>query len=69
MKIIIITSSLFIVLSACLLQTELQIFLPITTYAIAKGQNHLGLDKFGIREIYTTKENGRVWYVDMENPK
>lgn len=26
-------------------------------------------DKFGIREIYPTKENGREWYVNMENPK
>ena len=69
MKIIIITGSLFIVLSVCLLQTELQFFYPFTTYAIATGQNYLGLDKFGIREIYSTKENGREWYVDMENPK
>jgi hypothetical protein len=26
-------------------------------------------DKFGIREIYPTKENGREWYMNMENPK
>ncbi|HKX20492.1 MAG TPA: hypothetical protein VJM74_02350 [Nitrososphaeraceae archaeon] len=26
-------------------------------------------DRFGIREIYPTKENGREWYVNMENPK
>lgn len=69
MKIITITGSLFIVLSVCLLQTELQIFNPIATYSIATAQNHLGLDKFGIREIYPTKENGREWYLDMENPK
>ena len=69
MKIIIIASSLLLVLSVCLLQTELQIFDPITSYSIATAQNHLGLDKFGIREIYPTKENGREWYVDMKNPK
>ena len=27
-----------------------------------------GKDLFGIDEIYTTKEGGREWYVDMENP-
>ena len=26
-------------------------------------------DKFGTREIYPTKEGGREWYVNMENPK
>ena len=26
-------------------------------------------DRFGIREIYQTKENGREWYVNIENPK
>ena len=27
-----------------------------------------GIDLFGIDEIYPTKEGGREWYVDMENP-
>jgi hypothetical protein len=27
-----------------------------------------GKDLFGINEIYQTKEGGREWYVDMENP-
>jgi hypothetical protein len=27
-----------------------------------------GKDLFGIDEIYSTKEGGREWYVDMENP-
>src|SRR5262245_57309850 len=26
-------------------------------------------DKFGTREIYPTKEGGREWYVNMDNPK
>lgn len=25
-------------------------------------------DTFGIAEIYPTKENGREWYLDMNNP-
>jgi hypothetical protein len=25
-------------------------------------------DKFGISEIYPTKENGREWYLNMNNP-
>ena len=27
-----------------------------------------GIDLFGIDEIYPTKEGGREWFVDMENP-
>jgi hypothetical protein len=27
-----------------------------------------GKDLFGINEIYPTKEGGREWYIDMENP-
>jgi hypothetical protein len=27
-----------------------------------------GKDLFGIDEIYPTKEGGREWYIDMENP-
>lgn len=27
------------------------------------------LDRFGIKEIYPTKQNGREWYVNMTNPK
>src|SRR6478609_9057030 len=27
------------------------------------------LDKFGIKEIYATKQHGREWYVNMTNPK
>ena len=27
-----------------------------------------GLDKFGIKEIYTTKEGGREWYMNMSKP-
>jgi hypothetical protein len=27
-----------------------------------------GVDLFGIDEIYPTKEGGREWYVDMNNP-
>jgi hypothetical protein len=27
------------------------------------------VDKFGIKEIYATKQHGREWYVNMTNPK
>jgi hypothetical protein len=27
-----------------------------------------GIDLFGIDEIYPTKESGREWFVDIENP-
>jgi hypothetical protein len=27
------------------------------------------VDKFGIKEIYPTKEGGRQWYINMDNPK
>ena len=27
------------------------------------------VDKFGINEIYPTKQDGREWYVNMTNPK
>ncbi|MDQ6723948.1 MAG: hypothetical protein M3Z01_06760, partial [Thermoproteota archaeon] len=28
-----------------------------------------GIDKFGIKEIYPTKDGGREWFIDMDNPK
>ena len=28
-----------------------------------------GMDKFGVDEIYPTKDGGREWFLDMENPK
>ena len=40
----------------------------MTSYALASNQNHAGYDKFGTREIYPTKEDGREWYVNMKNP-
>lgn len=40
----------------------------MTSYALASDQNHAGYDKFGTREIYPTKEDGREWYVNMKNP-
>src|SRR6266550_7142264 len=27
-----------------------------------------GVDKFGIAEIYPTKQNGREWFVNMQDP-
>lgn len=69
MKIILVTYSLLIILSVYFLQSELPIFYPETSHALASNQNHVGYDKFGIREIYPTEENGREWYVNMENPK
>lgn len=69
MKIIVFSASLFVGIAVCLLQTHPQIFYPITTTIFASTQIPLELDNFGIREIYPTKENGREWYLNMENPK
>ena len=69
MKIIVFSVCLFIGIAVCLLQTELSIFSLITEFVFASTQNPLQADKFGIREIYPTKENGREWYMNMENPK
>ncbi|MDW0244109.1 MAG: hypothetical protein QOC38_02785 [Nitrososphaeraceae archaeon] len=40
----------------------------MSPYALASDQNHAGYDKFGTREIYPTKQDGREWYVNMKNP-
>lgn len=69
MKIIVFSACLFIGIAVCLLQTELSIFSSITDSVFASTQSQLEDDKFGIREIYPTKENGREWYMNMENPK
>ena len=69
MKIILFSACLFIGIAVCLLQTELSIFSSITDSVFASTQSQLEDDKFGIREIYPTKENGREWYMNMENPK
>ena len=52
-----------------MIQFDLPILYPTTSHAIVSNDNHESYDKFGIREIYPTKENGREWYVNMENPK
>lgn len=69
MKIIVFSASLFVGIAVCLLQTHLQIFYPTTPSIFASTQIPLESDNFGIREIYPTKENGREWYLNMENPK
>jgi hypothetical protein len=69
MKVILVVSSLLIILSVYFLQSHLPILYSKTSHALAFNQNHIGYDKFGIREIYPTKENGREWYVNMQNPK
>ena len=68
MKIILFSAILFIVILFCLLQTHLQFFNHVTR-VFAFSQNSLETDNFGIREIYPTKENGREWHMNMENPK
>jgi hypothetical protein len=60
--------SLFIVFSLYFSPFELPALYPMTSYALASDQNHAGYDKFGTREIYPTKEDGREWYVNMKNP-
>jgi hypothetical protein len=69
MKVILVAYTLLIIFSVYFLQSELPIFYLKTSDALASNENHLGYDKFGTREIYPTKENGREWYVNMENPK
>lgn len=69
MRIILIAFSLFILFSVYFLHSELPIIHTIIPSALASSENHLRYDKFGIREIYPTKENGREWFVNMENPK
>jgi hypothetical protein len=69
MKIIVFSASLFVGIAVCLLQTHLQIFYPATPSIFASTQTPLESDNFGIREIYPTKENGREWHMNMENPK
>jgi hypothetical protein len=55
------------------------IYLSNSTIFLAYGQNHTTTqilfsnitkikDKFGITEIHPTKENGREWYLNMNNP-
>jgi hypothetical protein len=69
MKIIVFSASLFVGIAVCLLQTHLQIFYPIAVSIFASTQIPLESDDFGIREIYPTKENGREWHMNMENPQ
>src|SRR5438093_13646105 len=69
MKIILVAYILFFLFSVYLFQSELPILYPTTSHALVSNENHERYDKFGIREIYPTKENGREWYVNMENPK
>ena len=56
----------------------LVIYLSNSSIFLTYGQNHTTQsllsntteikDKFGITEIYPTKENGREWYLNMNNP-
>jgi hypothetical protein len=69
MKIILFAYILFIIFSVYLIQFELPILYPTASHAIVSNDNHESYDKIGIREIYPTKEKGREWYVNMENPK
>jgi len=69
MKIIVFSTSLFVGIAVCLLQTHLEIFYPTTISIFASTQIPLESDNFGIREIYPTKENGREWHMNMENPQ
>ena len=69
MRIILIPISLFILISVYFLQSELSIIQIVSPSSPASSENHMTYDKFGIREIYPTKVNGREWFVNMENPK
>ena len=69
MKIILVTYLLFILFLSYFYQSDLLIIHTSWASALTSYPNHVRNDKFGIREIYPTKENGREWYVNMENPK
>ena len=68
MKIVLVTYLLFILFLSYFFQFDLLI-IHTWASALTSYPNHVRNDKFGIREIYPTKENGREWYVNMENPK
>ena len=36
---------------------------------IPKYVHNVGVNKFRIKEIYATKQGGREWYINMDNPK
>ena len=69
MKIVLVTYLLFILFLSYFFQSDLLIIHTSWASALTSYPNHVRNDKFGIREIYPTKENGREWYVNMENPK
>ena len=69
MKIVLVTYLLFILFLSYFFQSELLIIHTSWASALTSYPNHVRNDKFGIREIYPTKENGREWYMNMENPK
>jgi hypothetical protein len=69
MKIILVAYGLLILFSVYFFLSELPIIYTMTSPALAYNESHVRYDKFGIREIYPTKENGREWYLNMENPK
>jgi len=68
-KIVLVTYLLFILFLSYFFQSELLIVPTSWASALTSYPNHVRNDKFGIREIYPTKENGREWYMNMENPK
>jgi len=68
-KIVLVTYLLFILFLSYFFQSDLLIIHTSWASALTSYPNHVRNDKFGIREIYPTKENGREWYVNMENPK
>ena len=69
MKIVLVTYLLFILFLSYFFQSDLLIIHTSWASALTSYPNHVRNDKFGIREIYPTKENGREWYMNMENPK
>jgi hypothetical protein len=68
-KIVVVTYLLFILFLSYFFQSELLIIHTSWASVLTSYPNDVRNDKFGIREIYPTKENGREWYVNMENPK
>jgi hypothetical protein len=68
-KIVLVTYLLFILFLSYFFQSELLIIHTSWASVLTSYPNDVRNDKFGIREIYPTKENGREWYVNMENPK
>ncbi|MFZ0511473.1 MAG: hypothetical protein WAM14_07700, partial [Candidatus Nitrosopolaris sp.] len=67
--IILATSVLVSVLYEISIASATNVAIAASTPLISKNNNKVAVDKFGIREIYSTKPNGgREWFINMRSP-